>query len=146
LLFERFHVDKLSSAHVYVRLPEGITWDAMPAALVEDCAQLVKENSIEGAGRLTGAVRLGPLHPPLTLVATTPCDVPRAGCKKASVQVCYTPWSNLKKTGDMDVGQVGFHNPKLVRPPTCNQVATLPHGPHPDHGEGAPRSGSCATG
>ncbi len=29
--------------------------------------------------------------------------------------VIYTPWSNLKKTGDMDVGQVGFHNPKLVR-------------------------------
>src|SRR5690606_11962426 len=29
--------------------------------------------------------------------------------------IVYTPWSNLKKTGGMDVGQVGFHNPKLVR-------------------------------
>ena len=28
--------------------------------------------------------------------------------------IVYTPWSNLKKTGDMDVGQVGFHNNKLV--------------------------------
>jgi hypothetical protein len=27
----------------------------------------------------------------------------------------YTPWSNLKKTGDMEVGQVGFHNTKLVK-------------------------------
>ena len=27
----------------------------------------------------------------------------------------YTPWSNLKKTADMDVGQVGFHKGKLVR-------------------------------
>lgn len=24
-------------------------------------------------------------------------------------------WDNLKKTGDMDVGQVGFHRPKEVR-------------------------------
>jgi hypothetical protein len=46
-----FHVDKLSSAHVYLRLPEdaSITWDAIPEALLTDCAQLVKANSIEGA-------------------------------------------------------------------------------------------------
>lgn len=31
------------------------------------------------------------------------------------VTVVYTMWENLKKTGDMDVGQVGFHNGKLVR-------------------------------
>jgi len=102
---------------VYVRLPEGMAWDAMPTALVEDCAQLVKENSIEGAGRGTAAASLGPPSPPANArVGATLSDAPRAGCKKASVQVCYTPWSNLKKTGDMDVGQVGFHNPKLVRP------------------------------
>ena len=42
-----FHVDKLSSAHVYLRLPESITsWDAIPDALLVDCAQLVKANSI----------------------------------------------------------------------------------------------------
>ena len=45
----RFHVDKLSSAHVYLRLPPGMAWDALPEALLTDCAQLVKENSIEGA-------------------------------------------------------------------------------------------------
>lgn len=43
-----FHVDKLSSAHVYLRMPEGMTWDAIPEALLTDCAQLVKANSIEG--------------------------------------------------------------------------------------------------
>ena len=37
------------------------------------------------------------------------------GCKKNHIGVCYTPWSNLRKTGDMDVGQVGFHTRKLVR-------------------------------
>jgi hypothetical protein len=47
----RFHVDKLSSAHVYLRLPPGMVWDALPEALLTDCAQLVKENSIEGARR-----------------------------------------------------------------------------------------------
>lgn len=44
-----FHVDKLSSAHVYLRLPESIpSWDAIPEPLLVDCAQLVKANSIEG--------------------------------------------------------------------------------------------------
>jgi hypothetical protein len=42
-------VDKLSSAHVYLRLPESISsWEAIPEALLVDCAQLVKANSIEG--------------------------------------------------------------------------------------------------
>ncbi|GAA5802724.1 hypothetical protein HPULCUR_008198 [Helicostylum pulchrum] len=43
-----FHVDKLSSAHVYVRLQPGQTWLDIPQEAVEDCAQLVKANSIEG--------------------------------------------------------------------------------------------------
>ncbi|CAL5097611.1 unnamed protein product [Urochloa decumbens] len=70
-----FHVDKMSSAHVYVRLNKGQTMDDMSEGLLEDCAQLVKANSIQ----------------------------------------VYTPWYNLKKTPSMDVGQVGFHNSKLVR-------------------------------
>merc|ERR1711879_593339 len=36
------------------------------------------------------------------------------GHKKDCVDVVYTPWSNLKKTGDMVEGQVGFHSDKLV--------------------------------
>lgn len=43
-----FHVDKLSSAHVYLRMPDDMTWDNIPQALLIDCAQLVKANSIEG--------------------------------------------------------------------------------------------------
>lgn len=79
-----FHVDKLSSAHVYLRLAEEWSWDAIPEALVTDLAQLVKANSIQGN-------------------------------KKDNISVIYTPWSNLKKTGDMDVGQVTFHNTRLVK-------------------------------
>ncbi|KAJ5129215.1 uncharacterized protein N7515_005254 [Penicillium bovifimosum] len=44
----QFHVDNLSSAHVYVRLRDGETWDNIPQPLLEDCAQLTKANSIEG--------------------------------------------------------------------------------------------------
>src|SRR5689334_4963412 len=82
-LISRFHVDNLSSAHVYLRLPPGHTIKDIPPTILEDCTQLVKHNSIEG-------------------------------CKLQSVSVVYTPWSNLKKTAGMEVGQVGFHNDALV--------------------------------
>ncbi|KAI3327964.1 coiled-coil domain-containing protein 25 [Xylariaceae sp. AK1471] len=45
---EDFHVDKLSSAHIYLRLREGDTWDAIPEDLLTDLGQLTKANSIEG--------------------------------------------------------------------------------------------------
>ncbi|CAB4065704.1 Coiled-coil domain-containing protein 25 homolog,Coiled-coil domain-containing protein 25 [Lepeophtheirus salmonis] len=43
-----FHVDKLSSAHVYLRLKPGQTLDDIPPAVLTDAAQLVKANSISG--------------------------------------------------------------------------------------------------
>ncbi|KAF5837895.1 DUF814-domain-containing protein [Dunaliella salina] len=43
-----FHVDDLSSAHVYLRLPEGIGLDDIPKETLDDCCQLVKHNSIQG--------------------------------------------------------------------------------------------------
>mmetsp|Transcript_20305 Transcript_20305/g.47442 ORF Transcript_20305/g.47442 Transcript_20305/m.47442 type:complete len:207 (+) Transcript_20305:38-658(+) len=78
-----FHVDKMSSAHVYLRMKEGDDWRDLPPEVVEDCAQLVKANSI-------------------------------AGNKVNDVGIVYTPASNLKKTADMDIGQVGFKNTKDV--------------------------------
>ncbi|AAW41900.1 hypothetical protein CNBB1970 [Cryptococcus deneoformans B-3501A] len=82
-----FHVDKLSSAHVYLRQPDNQPhgeWDKLPAVLVNDLAQLVKANSIEGN-------------------------------KKDNITIIYTPFTNLKKTGDMPVGQVSFHSDKMVK-------------------------------
>ncbi|XP_039273504.2 coiled-coil domain-containing protein 25-like [Styela clava] len=79
-----FHVDKLSSAHVYLRLKPSEDLDSVPYEVIQDCAQLVKANSIQGN-------------------------------KLNNIQMVYTFWSNLKKTGDMAVGQVGFHNSKEVR-------------------------------
>ena len=85
-----FHVDDLSSAHVYVRLPSGMTMDTMPAEMLEECAQLVKNNSIKGSG-------------------LSECDV------------VFTPWANLKKRGDMDVGQVSFHDERLRKIVRCTK-------------------------
>jgi len=79
-----FHVDDLSSAHVYLRLPRGETFDSVPEEVVEECASLVKANSIKG-------------------------------CKLSEVRIVYTPWENLKKTSDMVVGQIGYHNQKNVK-------------------------------
>ena len=80
----RFHVDALSSAHVYLRLPRGPllkqfketgNLDHMPEVL-EDCCQLVKANSIEGC--------------------------------KVTCDICYTAWENLDKRADMGTGTIGF--------------------------------------
>lgn len=61
-----FHVDKLSSAHVYLRLPAEIPdWEKIPDILLQECSQLVKANSIEGN-------------------------------KKTNLAIIYTPWSNIK--------------------------------------------------
>lgn len=79
-----FHVDKHSSAHVYVRMPPGKGMSDLSPEMVEECCQLTKQNSIEG-------------------------------CKLNGIRIVYTPWSNLHKTGDMVVGQVGFHDEKLRR-------------------------------
>ena len=65
----------LSSAHVYLRLPQGQTVDDIPQATLDDCIQLVKANSITGN-------------------------------KMNNIDVVYTPWSNLKKSASMEVGQV----------------------------------------
>lgn len=80
-----FHVDGLSSAHVYLRLPSNdYNIDNIPKEILEECMQLVKHNSIEG-------------------------------CKLKSVKICYTQWENLDKSINMEVGQVGYKNNKEVR-------------------------------
>lgn len=43
-----FHVDNHSSAHVYVRMPKGKGLDDLTPAIIEECSQLTKANSIEG--------------------------------------------------------------------------------------------------
>ena len=79
-----FHVDDHSSAHVYIRMPNGQGMEDLSEDMIEECCQLTKQNSIEG-------------------------------CKLNNVKIVFTPWSNLKKTNGMEVGQIGFHSEKLRR-------------------------------
>ncbi|XP_051581109.1 coiled-coil domain-containing protein 25-like isoform X2 [Myxocyprinus asiaticus] len=65
-------------------MPKGTMVEDIPKEVLIDCAQLVKNNSIQG-------------------------------CKMNNINIVYTPWSNLKKTADMDVGQIGFHRQKEVK-------------------------------
>lgn len=99
-----FHVDGLSSAHVYFRLnyavasanqPEipldgAIPIDLLPEDAVYDMMQIVKHNSI-------------------------------SGCKLASTKIVWTPHSNLKKNFDMEAGSVTYHNTKLCRYGRCHK-------------------------
>jgi len=48
-----FHVDKLSSAHVYLRLRPGETLDSVPSSIIDEACQLVKDNSITGRKQST---------------------------------------------------------------------------------------------
>ena len=80
-----FHVDSLSSAHVYLRTAEPITsYDELSPDVIQECAQLTKANSIEG-------------------------------CKKAAIAINYTWATNLLKTQDMQTGAVSFKNRKLCK-------------------------------
>eukprot|EP00472_Partenskyella_glossopodia_P009753 CAMPEP_0197526650 /NCGR_PEP_ID=MMETSP1318-20131121/18689_1 /TAXON_ID=552666 /ORGANISM="Partenskyella glossopodia, Strain RCC365" /LENGTH=196 /DNA_ID=CAMNT_0043080921 /DNA_START=63 /DNA_END=653 /DNA_ORIENTATION=- len=79
-----FHVDDLSSAHVYLRLPKGVKIDTIPPEILEECAQLVKANSITGN-------------------------------KKNNIKIVYTMWENLKKRKSMEIGQIGFHDTKVLQ-------------------------------
>ena len=83
-----FHVDNLSSAHVYLRLPENVTYETIDKVVLEECCQIVKDNSIEG-------------------------------CKKDKVIVCYTPYENLLKTGEMEIGAVTFKKKDQVKYVPC---------------------------
>ncbi len=103
-----FHVDDMSSAHVYLRLKGGETIENVSKEAIKECAVLVKANSIEG-------------------------------CKRSEVTVIYTPWSNLHKTADMEVGAIGFHDRKLVtrmkaskEGPIVNRLNKTKREEHPD--------------
>ena len=59
-----FHVDDLSSAHVYLRPPPGGSIDAIPERVLADACQLTKANSITGAKTPSVAIVYTP-HPNL---------------------------------------------------------------------------------
>ena len=84
-----FHVDKHSSAHLYLQLSEedqNKTFEKLQidSNVLDQLAQLTKANSIK-ANKLN------------------------------NVTIIYTPVDNLHTDGSMDVGTVTFHNPQKVK-------------------------------
>ncbi|EER33943.1 hypothetical protein CTRG_02761 [Candida tropicalis MYA-3404] len=86
-----FHVDKLSSAHIYLQLTKeqiksfkSFEKFSIEEDLLTQMAQLTKANSIKGN-------------------------------KLNNVTIIYTPVENLHTDGSMDIGTVTFKNPKLVK-------------------------------
>lgn len=75
-------MDKLSSAHVYLRMPDDLAWESIPEALLADCAQLVKANSIEGTFANYPAYDCSSFR--------------NLGNKKDNLTIIYTPGDNLK--------------------------------------------------
>ncbi|KAL7448337.1 hypothetical protein ACHAWC_000543 [Mediolabrus comicus] len=86
-----FHVDDLSSAHVYLRLKPGQTMDDIPEDCLTDCCSLVKANSIQG------------------------CKKSEVYIVYTRWKIIYCHMQNLKKTASMVDGQVGYHRPENVR-------------------------------
>ena len=79
-----FHVDGLSSAHVYLRTEKPISsYAEVSQELVTECCALTKANSIEG-------------------------------CKKTSVPMNWTWATNLLKRDGMQTGAVSYKDPKAV--------------------------------
>lgn len=83
-----FHVDKLSSAHLYLQLhmeeqEKDFESLQLSKSLLEQVGQLTKANSIKGL-------------------------------KESHVTVIYTPLDNLHKDGSMEVGAVTFLDPRKV--------------------------------
>ena len=83
-----FHVDKLSSAHLYLQLhmeEQEETFEnlSLKESLLEQVGQLTKANSIKGL-------------------------------KLSRLSVIYTPVENLHKDGSMEVGAVTFKDPQKV--------------------------------
>ena len=105
-----FHVDKYSSAHVYLRLP--------PPSL-DDKKIPQKEQKPQGKGKIS-------IKSSNDLLASIPqiwidecSQLAREGSREGSqhkdICVIYTVCENLAKTGDMDVGTVSFHNSQVVK-------------------------------
>jgi hypothetical protein len=101
-----FHVDDMSSAHVYLRLQKNQRLEDVSAQTIMECAQLVKANSIEGC-------KMREVKVSKYTTRNVQCD--GASSITSHYRAVYTRWRNLKKTHDMDIGAIGFHDATKVK-------------------------------
>ena len=143
-----FHVDALSSAHVYLRLARGQTIaDIAKEARGPSRATALAHGRSPGrrAARKSLSCRLLLTRVPQELEDC--CQLVKAnsiqGHKASNVAIVYTPWANLRKGNEcvegfepahnaladfrvsMAVGQVGFHDEKTVLKSSASRNAEV---------------------
>lgn len=134
-----FHVDKLSSAHIYLELREDQTVDDIPQALLDDCVQLVKANSIQGNKmnnidvvytlwsnlKKTNDMVVGQVRALMSIDKTLMIRLLSKECQKNTHSVIhfFNDWSTIRllTTHQWTHQQVGFHNDKLVKKVRCER-------------------------
>jgi hypothetical protein len=123
------HVDKYSSPHFYLRLPEGMDWEAIPepllmecaashrldcSHLLQSCAQIVKAGSIQGnklnVGHTSSFVSADALPEPQHHLHTR--KEPQEDRRYVSVT---SQQSEELTLGHRDVGSVSFYKDRLVK-------------------------------
>ncbi|KEI39104.1 uncharacterized protein L969DRAFT_88555 [Mixia osmundae IAM 14324] len=131
-----FHVDKVSSAHVYLRMPgEAIALpDATSVTPAAVAPALAAKPGTQRGGKSTRGTARPAMPRPSTVPHTTrkmtlqtipsqylidAAQLVKAnsiqGSKMKDLIIIYTPASNLLKTNGMEVGSVSFTNERLVR-------------------------------
>ncbi|KAJ3363859.1 hypothetical protein GGF32_003522 [Allomyces javanicus] len=125
-----FHVDKLSSAHVYLRLQpcRVVAAPAAAAASAKPTTPPTTKGRKPGTKPAPAPAAAAPVD--THVYCTTWDDIPEVllqeiaqltkansieGNKRDNQTIIYTPASNLKKTSGMDTGSVTFHSNKLVK-------------------------------
>ncbi|KAL7747269.1 hypothetical protein RI367_007323 [Sorochytrium milnesiophthora] len=124
-----FHVDNLSSAHVYLRLQE-CKEAAVPETPPTGSPSMARPKSAGSKGFQQPPKSKSTAPEQQRVYCKTWDDIPEAllqdlaqltkansidGNKRDGITVIYTPHSNLKKRPGMETGQVSFHNNKLVK-------------------------------
>jgi hypothetical protein len=123
-----FHVEGLSSAHVYFRIKisksssgssEG---DSDSNNASSSSSQLLSKLLAVNGNDITNLIPIDNI--PLESIEDM-CQIVKhnsiSGCKMASCRIVYTPHSNLKKTFEMESGAVTYHNFKLQRFQRCDK-------------------------
>uniref|UniRef100_A0A7S4ENT2 NFACT RNA-binding domain-containing protein n=1 Tax=Pseudo-nitzschia australis TaxID=44445 RepID=A0A7S4ENT2_9STRA len=126
-----FHVEGLSSAHVYFRLDcfgtgttttTNSTTSSTTTNSTTSSTTTRSTRSAAIANRLLGKLPIDDL--PDDSIEDM-CQIVKhnsiKGCKQASCRIVYTPHSNLKKTFGMEAGSVTYHDPKLQRFRRCDK-------------------------
>lgn len=105
-----FHVDNLSSPHVYVRMPAvgggrcGVGFAALQGHACGRCRLGCRTRTHAMQGKCT----MDDLTEDAIRDASQWCKQGSIeGCKKSSVVIIYTPWSNLRKEAHMAVRASG---------------------------------------